>query len=44
MAWLLAVNELSKLNNCDEDYNNNVVGLIRAGSGPRWLGSVHVWL
>lgn len=30
----------AKWNNCDEDSNNNVAGLIRAGSAPCCLGSV----
>lgn len=32
MSWLIM--SPAKLNNCDEDSNNNVVGLIKAGSGP----------
>lgn len=34
----------AKLSNCDEESNNNVGGLIRAGSGPCCLGSVSVSL
>lgn len=40
MSWLIMSS--TKLNNWDEDYNNNAVGLIRAGSGPCCLGSVSV--
>lgn len=40
MSWLIMSS--TKLNNCEEDYNNNAVGLIRAGSGPCCLGSVSV--
>lgn len=36
-GWLLVMSS-AKLNNCDNDYNINVVGLIRAGSGPCCLG------
>lgn len=42
MSW--PIMSLAKLNNCDEDSNNNVVGFIRAGSGPCCLGSVFVSL
>lgn len=42
MSWLIMSS--AKLNNCDEESNNNVGGLIRAGSGPCCLGSVSVSL
>lgn len=42
MSW--PIMSPAKLSNCDEDSNDNVVGLIRAGSGPRCLGCVSVSL